>query len=143
VEDAPPSATAKDRARWQATALAALSVEDAEERLVLDWSEPLRHGAWYKAVFRPAVLRANRIAPTAKLSPSLKFHSLRHTYASLCVAAGIPAFDISRFMGHSKPATTLAIYAHLFADDHSDAMAALGAMAGPKPSATNVIPLHR
>jgi len=28
-------------------------------------------------------------------------------------------------------------------DNHADAMAALGAMAGPKPSATNVIPLHR
>jgi hypothetical protein len=46
-------------------------------------------------------------------------------------------------MGHSKVTTTRGIYAHLFADDHSNAMAALGAMAGPKPSATNIIPLHR
>jgi integrase len=113
----------------QARALAELSVAEAEDRLVLDWSEPLRHGGWYKAVFRPAVLRANWITPTAALSSGLKFHSLRHTYASLCVAAGIPAFDISRFMGHAKPTTTLAIYAHLFEDDHTDAMAALGAIA--------------
>lgn len=82
----------------QAEVLAELSVAKAEDRLVLDWSEPLRHGAWYKAVYRPAVLRANRLMPSAALSPELKFHSLRHTYASLCVAAGIPPLEISRFM---------------------------------------------
>jgi len=33
-------------------------------------------------------------------------------------------------MGRAKPTTTLSIYAHLFEDDHADAMAALGAMVG-------------
>jgi len=62
----------------QATAHADLSVAEAEDRLVLNWSEPLQHGAWYKGVYRPAVLRANRLTPAAALSPELKFHSLRH-----------------------------------------------------------------
>ncbi len=44
-------------------------------------------------------------------------------------------------MGHAKVTTTLTVYTHLFADDHSDAMAALGAMAAPKPKANNVIRL--
>jgi hypothetical protein len=36
------------------------------------------------------------------------------------------------------------VYAHLInTDDHAGYMAALGALAAPKPSATNVIPLHR
>jgi hypothetical protein len=76
--------------------------------------------------------------------PEFKFHALRDTYASLCVAAGIPPLEIGRFMGHARVTTTLGIYAHLFADDHSDVMAAPGAMAsGPKPSyGGNVIPLH-
>ncbi|MBV8293576.1 MAG: integrase [Mycobacterium sp.] len=40
--------------------------------------------------------------------------------------------------------TTLTVYAHLInTDDHTGNMAAPGAMAGSKPSATNVIPLHR
>ncbi len=108
---------------------------------MLDWSEPLRHAAFYDAVYRRAVLRAMRHNPRAGLSAALKFHSLRHTYASLCVAAGIPPLEISRFMGHNKLTTTLGIYAHLFEDDHTDAMAALGAMTGPKPIATNVIRL--
>jgi integrase len=46
------------------------------------------------------------------------------TYASLCVAAGIPPLQLSRFMGHAKVATTLAIYTHLFDDDHAETMAA-------------------
>jgi hypothetical protein len=47
-------------------------------------------------------------------------------------------------MGHSKVTTTLGVYAHLFADDHGDAMAALGALGtGPSPSyGGNVISLH-
>ena len=47
-------------------------------------------------------------------------------------------------MGHAKPSTTETVYAHLLADDHADAMAALGAMeAGPKPRhGGNVVPLH-
>jgi hypothetical protein len=48
----------------QATALAELSVAEAEARLVLDWVEPLRHGTFYKAVFQPTVLRANRLTPS-------------------------------------------------------------------------------
>ncbi len=46
-------------------------------------------------------------------------------------------------MGHAKPTTTLGIYAHLFEDNHAEAMAALGAMATqPKAKAGNVIPLR-
>jgi len=56
-------------------------------------------------------------------------------------SSGIPAFDISRFMGHAKPTTTLGIYAHLFEDNHADAMAALGAMGSLTPSG-NVIRLR-
>jgi integrase len=41
------------------------------------------------------VLRAIRRNPRAGLSAAVKFHSLRHTYASLCVAAGIPPLEIS------------------------------------------------
>ncbi|ALI24478.1 Integrase [Mycolicibacterium fortuitum] len=134
--------SAQDR---QAAALAKLTVADAEARLVLDWAESLRHGVFYKAVYRPAVLRANRLAGYAVLPPALGFHALRHTYASLCVAAGIPTVKVSRFMGHAKPSTTESIYMHLFAEDHADEMDALGAMAPAKPAAAanNVVPLHR
>ena len=82
----------KDRrtaAQRQADTLARLTVVEAQARLVLDWSEPLRHATFYKAVYRPAVLRAMRQTPRAGLSAALKFHSLRHTYASLCASTDI------------------------------------------------------
>ncbi|OPX12840.1 tyrosine-type recombinase/integrase [Mycobacterium sp. AT1] len=138
-------------AQRQARTLAGLSVDHAAQRLELDWSQPLRHMTFYKSVFRPSVLRANRLAgstdqsaPDAAplLPPGLKFHALRHTYASLCVAAGIAPLDISRFMGHSRVTTTLAVYAHLFDSDHADSMAALEAMSTPTDT-TNVVRLRR
>ena len=152
---------AAERKLRQATALASLSVEEAASRLELDWSSPLAHQTFYQAVFRPAVLRANRLAQSpgqhvgpsggdhesirfgdrCVLPPGLTFHALRHTYASLCVAAGIPPLQLSRFMGHAKVTTTLGIYTHLFADDHSETMAALEAMS--RPASPNVVPLRR
>lgn len=143
VEATPPSTTAETRARRQAEALAELTVEDAEKRLVLDWNQPLRHATFYKAVYRPAVLRANRVTPTSKLSPNQSFHSLRHTYASLCLAAGIRPIDIAELMGHRDVKTTLTVYAHLInTDDHTCNMAALGALGNPI-SSENVIPIAK
>lgn len=79
---------------------------------------------------------------TVQLPPALKFHALRHTYASLCVAAGIPPLQLSRFMGHAKVTTTLTIYTHLFDDDHSETMAALEAMSRPV-DARNVVAMRQ
>lgn len=106
--------TAKARALRQATALADLNVAEAEGRLDLDWKQPLRRATFYKAVYRPAVLRANRLTPTAALPPELKFHALRHTYASLCVAEGIKPAKLSDRMDHANVQTTLDVYVHLF-----------------------------
>lgn len=149
AQEPTPSESAKARARRQAEALAALTVAEAEERLVLDWTTPLRHPTFYKAVYRPAVLRANWTATATKdaaalLPPELKFHALRHTYASLCVAAGIKPAKLSGRMGHANVRTTLDVYVHLFPDDDAtEDMAALGALAAPKPTYTgNVVPLH-
>lgn len=94
-------------------------------------------------MFRPAVARANRLGGSNPvLPPALKFHALRHTYASLCVVAGIPPLQLSRFMGHAKVTTTLSIYTHLFDDDHAETMAALEALVHPR-EASNVVPLRQ
>lgn len=131
-------------------ALAGLSADEAAQRLVLDWSQPYRHQTFYRAIFRPAVARANRLGGLSSelaesspvLPPALKFHALRHTYASLCVVAGIPPLQLSRFMGHVKVTTTLAVYTHLFDDDHAETMAALEVMSRPV-DAPNVVPMRR
>jgi integrase len=146
VEAHAASASAKVRARRQAEALAVLTVAEAEARLVLDWTQPLRHPTFYKAVYRPAVLRANRDAGETALPPELRFHALRHTYASLCVAAGIKPAKLSGRMGHANVRTTLDVYVHLFPDDDAtDDMTALGALGNAAtPAYTgNVVRLAR
>ena len=105
------------------------TVESAQARLILDWSVPLTHRHFYGAVYRPAMLRANLSG--ARIAEQCTFHSLLHTYASLCIAAGIQPFMLSKFMGHANTNVTLGTYAHLFHDDHADAMAALGALSAP------------
>ena len=48
----------------------------------------------------------------ARLVP-VEFHALRHTHASALIAAGIDVVTVSKRLGHSSPAITLKIYAHL------------------------------
>jgi integrase len=44
----------------------------------------------------------------------LRFHDLRHTFASLLVAEGLNIVYVSRQLGHATPSFTLNVYLHLF-----------------------------
>ncbi len=43
----------------------------------------------------------------------IRFHDLRHTFASLLLAKEEPLINVSNFLGHSTISTTANIYAHL------------------------------
>ena len=45
--------------------------------------------------------------------PPMRFHDLRHCYATLMLAAGVPLRVIQASLGHTSIATTAAIYAHV------------------------------
>ncbi len=45
--------------------------------------------------------------------PRVRFHDLRHTHASLLVAAGVPIKVVSERLGHAHPAFTMHTYQHL------------------------------
>ena len=61
---------------------------------------------------RQTAKRANLEPPPDE--PRLRFHDLRHSAASIMIASGADISFIARQLGHATPATTLAIYAHLF-----------------------------
>ena len=52
----------------------------------------------------------------AKLNSKLKFHSLRHTFASWLVQKGVSIYHVSKLLGHANVETT-EIYSHLRAED--------------------------
>ena len=44
--------------------------------------------------------------------PYRKFHCLRHTHATLLLAAGVPVTEVAKRLGHSRPSHTLNLYSH-------------------------------
>jgi len=44
--------------------------------------------------------------------PAIRFHDLRHTFATLSLKAGIPTEVVSRILGHKNPGITQFFYQH-------------------------------
>ena len=66
----------------------------------------------------------NRIAKQAGLG-NVRFHDLRHTFASLMLMQGAKPKVISEALGYSSVAFTLDVYSHIIEGMQSDAMALL------------------
>jgi len=45
--------------------------------------------------------------------PDVRFHDLRHSAATVLIAAGVPLKVVSELLGHSSVAITADIYAHV------------------------------
>jgi len=58
----------------------------------------------------------------------IRFHDLRHTFASLLIANGEDIVRVSRLLGHSSPAVTLNVYSHMLPNDHYGGADRLGDM---------------
>lgn len=82
-------------------------------------------------VLRDSNFRHRVLAPAAEsvglagLSP----HDLRHTAASLAIAAGANVKVVQQMMGHASAAMTLDVYAGLFGDDPDSVAESLDAAA--------------
>ena len=50
----------------------------------------------------------------------IRFHDLRHTFASLLIANGEDIVRVSRLLGHANPSITLNVYSHMLPNDHYD-----------------------
>ncbi|KZX21142.1 tyrosine-type recombinase/integrase [Rathayibacter tanaceti] len=81
----------------------------------LDYSRVMDNASFRRNYFRPALA-------AAKL-PDMRVHDLRHTAASLWLAAGFQPYEVSRWLGHSNVTTTDTIYAHLYATDYTSHVA--------------------
>jgi integrase len=64
---------------------------------------------WVPNTFGTAFMRVLRSAGI----PHLRLHDLRHTFASMALAAGVDLKTVSNALGHSTISTTADIYAHV------------------------------
>jgi hypothetical protein len=112
--------------RWEFVALAKITHSD-----VSSWVHSLTDRGLAKApgdlvftapeggVLRNTNFRPRFFDPAAEKAglPGLTPHELRHTAASLAVAAGANVKAVQQMLGHASAAMTLDVYAGLFADD--------------------------
>ncbi|MDG9706506.1 site-specific integrase [Streptomyces sp. DH37] len=83
--------------------------------------EHLRYSTWRPAVFDPAVKAAG--LDGLGVTP----HKLRHTAASLAIAAGADVKVVQQMLGHKSAAMTLDVYGHLWPDRLDEVANALDA----------------
>lgn len=76
---------------------------------------------WKSQVFQPAMAAAG-IEPDGR---KLTLYSLRHTFASVAIAAGADVKTLQELMGHENAVVTLNTYASAFADRRADVAAAV------------------
>jgi integrase len=68
-----------------------------------------------------SVTRAFQDQLERKGLPRMRFHDLRHAYATLSLAAGVPLRVVQEALGHTSIATTAAVYAHVLPQLQRDA----------------------
>ncbi|MBW2604303.1 MAG: site-specific integrase [Deltaproteobacteria bacterium] len=74
---------------------------------------PINHGNLLRRHFYPALKDAE--------CPKIRFHDLRHTYASLLIEQGENIKYIQSQLGHASPIVTLSVYAHLMKSVNQEA----------------------
>ena len=90
---------------------------------------------YYRNVTRRGLaVGIDRAGINRQREPRLRFHDLRHTYASLLIAQGLNVIFVSRQLGHAFPSFTLNTYGGLFDRVENANRAAAGLEAAFPPS---------
>lgn len=82
-------------------------------RYVFDWAKPVHAGSLYEHYLQPAC-RALGLG-------SVRFHDLRHTFATMNLSAGEHYMQVSKWLGHSSFVLTLSTYADYINEDEQAA----------------------
>ena len=78
-----------------------------------DAGKPMNYSNMMNRHFKPSL-------KSAKV-PQIRFHDLRHTYASLFIEQGENLKYVQTQLGHSSPTVTLNVYAHLMKSTNQEA----------------------
>jgi integrase len=81
-----------------------------------------------------------KIREAAELPEKIRFHGLRHNFASHLVSNGMDLLTVGKLLNH-KDTTTTKRYAHLADEKVRQAAVLSGQLLAPKPKEDNVIPM--
>jgi integrase len=98
----------------------------------LDYSRNIDCGSVLHYYMRPHLVGLG-------LPPKMRWHDLRHTYASLMLAKNFSPFLVSHWMGHASSNTTDTMYGHFYPSDYRAEIAQYEASAGDVPSDTRTV----
>ena len=88
-------------------------------------------GRWiYRYEAQKLFQRVTKAAGVAKI----RFHDMRHTFASFMLWKGVPVFKVARWLGHSDSRITEQVYAHLLTYDADINVLKLGSRVSADPS---------
>jgi hypothetical protein len=93
---------------------------------VKDWLQTSERGCCHASAERHLIRSGG--PPNASVCP--RFCALRHIQASPLIVGGVHIVTIRKRLSHAKPSITLAICAHMFHTDDSEAAAAINAAFG-------------
>jgi integrase len=84
---------------------------------------PMNYSNMMNRHFFPALKKAGIMQELAagKVEGRIRFHDLRHTYASLLLHQGENVKYIQKQLGHHSPTVTLNVYSHLMSETNQPA----------------------
>jgi integrase len=102
-------------------------------RILFRWPTDGQHVKarnYSETVWKPALVRAGAIPPPTRdrrgrshytTTRREGIHQLRHYFASVMLAGGVSIRELAEYLGHSDPAFTLRVYAHMLPSSHDRA----------------------
>lgn len=127
--DLDPDTVAMLRAHKVTQGTLSLQLARDEAYVLADLAGGIRHPEGVSRRFERALARARKALGEGELSP-IRLHDLRHTHATLLLAAGIPVKVVSERLGHANATITLGVYAHVMPGMQAEAAAKFAAIMG-------------
>ncbi|MBD3147866.1 site-specific integrase [Microbispora camponoti] len=83
------------------------------------WGEPIYPDT--VSSLMPTLIKAYNDTKPKKPLPRARLHDLRHIHATTLLLAGVPVHVVAARLGHSDPAITLRVYAHVISEQMASA----------------------
>lgn len=88
---------------------------EGDNHIFIQWNGKLMHLSTPYHTFKDIITKYNNsVTDEALKLPQIRFHDLRHTSATLLIAANTDIRTVSARLGHAQTSTTMNIYAHSY-----------------------------